>query len=49
MPSFSIRIARFLSSIAAVELKKFYCENLNNLVFSGHVKKYSLEIDGKFN
>ena len=33
----------------AVKFKKFYYENLNNLIFSIHVKKYSLETDGKFN
>ena len=48
MPSFSKRIASFLNSITAVKLKKFYYENLNNLSFSVHVKKYSLETDGKF-
>ena len=49
MPSFSMRIARFRSSIAAVKLKKFYYQNLNNFSSSMHVKKYSLEIDSKSN
>ena len=49
MPSFSIRIAGCHSSITAVKFKKFYYENLNNVSLSMHVKKQSLEIDGKFN
>ena len=49
MASFSIRITRFLSNITAVKFKNFYYENLNNFRISIQVKKYSLEIDGKFN
>ena len=49
MSSFSKRIAKFLSSITAVKFTKFYYENLNNLIFSVHVEKYSLETDGNFN
>ena len=47
--SFSIRISGFLSNITAVRFKNFYYENLNNFSISIQVKKYSLEIDGKFN
>ena len=42
-------MVRFLSIITAVKFKKFYHENLNNLSFLMHVKKYYLETDGKFN
>ena len=49
MPSFSTRTARFLCRITAVKFKKIYYENLNNSSLSMQMKKYSLEIDGKFN
>ena len=49
MLSVSIRIAGVLSNITAVKFKKIFYENLNNFSLSINVKKYSIEIDGKFN